>query len=251
MEFPEYTPVCPEGVTELVLTVTPEQTDGGGVMRLDALAHAMELATREQFRQAGWTQRAFDDQNLVWVISWTAIQIKRLPREEESLLLRVWPGRKKLSMHVRKYALYTASGEPLAGTASFFLLMDRAKRTLAPQSAGPDLPPVALPGEAENPPMRVPFPENLPDHRTRTVSAGEIDANGHMNNACYLAWAEELCDPTYRASHAPRSVWVQYTKELKEGQTAILDWALEDNRLCVCAAADGADAFLAVIQYQE
>ena len=251
MTVPDYTPLCPAGVTELALTVTPEQTDGGGVMRLDALTHAMELATREQLQTSGWTQAVFDAKNLVWVIAWTSIQIERMPQAGESLLLRVWPGQKKLSMHVRKYAVYSAAGEPLAGAASLFLLMDRVKRTLAPQSAGPEFPAVIIPGEAENPPMRIPFPEKLLNHSTRTVCAGEIDANGHMNNACYLAWADELCDPAYRASHEISAVWVQYTKELMEGQSAALDWALEDNRLCVRALADGADAFLAVIQYQK
>ena len=251
MTVPDYTPLCPAGVTELALTVTAEQTDGSGRMRLDALAHAMELATREQLQVSGWTQAVFDAKNLVWVIAWTSIQIERMPRAGESLLLRVWPGQKKMSMHVRKYAVYSAAGEPLAGAASLFLLMDRVKRTLAPQTAGPDLPAVTLPGEAENPPMRVLFPEKLPNRRVRTVSAGEIDANGHMNNACYLAWADALCDPAYRATHPPRSAWVQYTKELREGQTAALDWTMEENSLFVRGTTDGTDAFLAVIQYQQ
>ena len=251
MTVPDYTPLCPAGVTELTLTVTAEQTDGSGRMRLDALAHAMELATREQFQSHGWTKQTFDNQNLVWVIAWTSIQIMRLPRENEPIRLRVWAGRKKLSMHVRKYAVYTASGEPLASTASLFLLMDKEKRTLAPQTAAPDFPEVTLPGEAEIPTMRLPFPENPANHRTRTVSAGEIDSNGHMNNACYLAWADELCGPAYRANHAPRSVWVQYTKELKEGQTAALEFGMERDRLLVRAASDGAEAFLAAIQYRK
>lgn len=251
MDFPEYTPRCPEGVAELKITVSPGLADQEGKMRPEALAHAMETITEQQLEKHGWGRTALQKKNMVWVVGWTSIQIKRLPHCGESLLLRTWPGRDKFSMRVRKYAFYTAAGEALVSTASLFLLMDRKSRKMISSATNVNLPAVVIPGESDVPKLQIAFPERLPHNRLRTVCCDEIDANGHMNNSCYLAWADALCTSEYRTNHEPGSIWVQYAKELRESQTVVLEYGMEKDVLFVRGKADGANAFLAAIQYRK
>ena len=144
----------------------------------------------------------------------------------------------------------TEAGEPLVSAAVLFLPMDRRSRKLTLTADIPELPEVMLPGEANIPSLRQPFPHELSRQCVRTVCAHEIDENGHMNNTCYLKWASELCDQEFHAQHKPRSIWVQYISELTEGQRVTLEYAETGQRFFIRGTANQADSFLAVIQYE-
>ena len=216
--MPAFTPACPAGMLERELTVSPEQTDEAGRMRCEALAASMQQITEKHLHSFGWDRETLRDRNKIWVIGWSSIEILLLPRSGEALRLRVWPGEKKSGMHMRRYAFYTASGSPLVSAASIFLLMDADSRTLASGGDDLDIPAVSLPGEPAAPKLRISFPAGAGTKQRRVVRPEEIDANGHMNNTRYLAWAEEVPALAFRASHEPRAVWIQYVKELMQGR---------------------------------
>lgn len=250
MQFPAFTAHCCEGVLEIKFAVDRCHTDPFGRMPPQAVAQVMEAAVKQQMEGCGWGRETVEQKNLVWVVGWTSIQIKRLPHLGETLLVRIWPGRKKHSMHVRKFAFFTDAGEPLVSAAVLFLMMDRKTRKLALSAAEPVLMEVVIPGEADIPKLHEVFPSELPHKRTRIVASHEIDENGHMNNACYLEWAGALCEEQYLAQHEPRSIWVQYIKELTEGLTVTLEYVMKKQKLFVHGTANGGDIFLAVIQYK-
>ena len=112
------------------------------------------------------------------------------------------------------------------------------------------LPEVVIPVEADVPSLRKAFPEELPNQSLRTVCAYEIDENGHMNNTCYLQWADRFWEGGHRGQYEPCSIWVQYINELIEGQTVTLDYAVQGQSLFVRGTVDQVDSFLAVIQYE-
>ena len=249
VRFPAYTAHCPKGVLEMKLTIARCHTDSSGRMPPHVLAKVMEDAVKRQMEACGWGRETMVTKNVALVVGWTSIQIKRLPRLGESLLARIWPGRKKCSMHVRKYAFFTDVGEALVSAAVLFLPMDRTSRKLTVAEI-PVLPEVVISGEADVPSLRRAFPTKLPNQAVRTVRAHEIDENGHMNNTCYLQWANELWENDHRRQHEPRSIWVQYANELMEGQTVTLDYAVQGQRLYVRGSVNQTDSFLAVIQYE-
>lgn len=247
--FPAFTAHCPEGMLEITLTVSLCHTDSSEQMPPHALARVMEAAARRQMELCGWGRETVEKLNVTWVVGWTSIQIKRLPRLGERLLVRIWPGRKKCAMHVRKYGFFTHEGEALASAAVLFLPMDRTSRKLT-AAVIPAQPEVVIPGEADVPSLRRAFPEELPSRSVRTVCAYEIDENGHMNNTCYLQWADGLWAGDHRGRYEPCSIWVQYINELMEGQTVTLDYAVQGQCLYVRGSVNQADSFLAVIQYE-
>ena len=250
MGFPAFTACCPEGVLEMKFTAARCDTDPFGRMPPYMLAKVMETAMKQQMEMCGWGREMVEKTGVTWVVGWTSLQIRRLPHGGENLLVRIWPGRKKFSMHVRKYAFFTEAGEPLVSAAVLFLPMDRRSRKLTLTADIPELPEVMLPGEANIPSLRQPFPHELSRQCVRTVCAHEIDENGHMNNTCYLKWASELCDQEFHAQHKPRSIWVQYISELTEGQRVTLEYAETGQRFFIRGTANQADSFLAVIQYE-
>lgn len=73
------------------------------------------------------------------------------------------------------------------------------------------------------------MPAELTKQVTRVVQPTEIDKNGHMNNTCYLDWADDIRKIEGVNDKIPSYVWVQYIQELREGQKATLSYeAMED-----------------------
>lgn len=251
MTFPEYTINCPEGVYQLESKVTKEQTDACGRMKIGELARQMQVLTERHFDQnAGLSVDELTAQGKSWIIAWTDILIHKLPKEGETIQMRIWPGKNKAMMYSRKYAFYTMAGEPLMATASLFLLMDQKTRAVAePPEQLKILRPVEIAGEPKHPKMRSAFPAEYKNKVTRKVAPEEIDYNGHLNNSHYLDWAEELVDDSYMETHEPKEIWVQYTKELREGQEALLQFAWEEDTMYLRGSDGEKESFLLKITY--
>ena len=234
-QFPIFTPDCPEGVLEVIHTVSEQETDRAGYMHPAAFARQMQALTEAHFRT--FYERSIEYLNaagLSWVIVFTQMDFARLPKLGEKIRMRVWAGKKKAVMHTRKYAFYTFDGESLLTTASLFLLMDRESRKAA---ADPDwmsgLPAVVIPGEPKAPKMTRAFPADLDRLEGRRVDASEIDYNGHLNNSHYLDWTQALPAEEWLKGHALKSVWIEYSREMMEGQMAGMFHTFKDDCLYV------------------
>lgn len=245
MGIPVYTTECPQGVCQIVFEITEDMVNAAGRMSIGALARQMQRVTEIHFDQeAGLTGEELLAKGLSWVISWTNIEPERLPDKGETVILRVWPGKNKVNLYSRIYAMYTEAGELLMTTSSLFLLMDQKTRSVAVQPEEMKiLNPVTIAGEPNLPKLQQKFPEEYRNQRIRTVSADEIDYNGHLNNSRYLDWTEELLDKKFYATHTPKTIWVQYAKELRQGETAKLQYTWEENVMYLRGVHNGEDSF--------
>ncbi|MCC8151116.1 MAG: hypothetical protein LIO96_06595 [Lachnospiraceae bacterium] len=250
MGFPEYTADCPQGVFETIITVTDEMTDEYGMMRIGNLARVMETMTESHLSAYGLSREELQEEGKIWVIAWTSVEIEEIPKKGMKVLCRIWPGKNKAMMYTRRYAFYTPDGKPLACASSLFILMDQQRRTAAASSPKIGaIPIVALDGEPALPKMRVSFPEADYIHRERIVRPEEIDRNGHLNNTHYLDWAESLPGDSVFRLRIPKKVWVQYSRELKEGQRVDLQYACAENTLYLRGISDGAEAFALTMEF--
>lgn len=230
MVFPQYTTNCPEGVYEKRIQMTSQT----GYIRPGDLARQMEKITEEHLCTFGMGREKLRAEGKIWVIAWSAIHIQRLPKQGEALVLRLWPGKIKTMMYPRKYAFYTYEGECLICASSLFVLMDTETRGFAsPSAREKNIPAVVLPGEPEPPRLNMHFPIQLPRTVTRIVQPREIDKNGHLNNTHYLDWADELCGAECGQQQTPGFIWIQYIKELLEGQAAVLQYDKREDSLYI------------------
>ena len=251
MMFPKYTAICPQGVYQLVTEVSKKQTDTFGRMRIGDLARQMQTITEQHLNQSlGISIDELNASGKSWVIAWTQMNIIRLPECGEKILLRIWQGKNKAVMYSRKYAFYTMTGEPLVTTSSLFLLMDRDTRGMAvPPDQMKTIQPAKIEGEPDHPKMRMVFPSEYRNKVQRVVMPKEIDFNGHLNNSHYLDWVEEILDESYTRDHQPKSVWVQYSKELMEGQEVHLRFEWKGDTMYLCGSERETEAFLLQISF--
>ncbi|MGI5930946.1 MAG: acyl-ACP thioesterase domain-containing protein [Eubacterium sp.] len=242
---------CPDGVLQTIFRVKENQVNGSGNMTFGNLARAMEELTEAELEYYGMSQEYRKRTNQAWVISWTNIEVNRLPKTGEYVVLRIWPSKKKGGAHQRKYGFSTMTGEPLVWVSSLFLMIHSDSRSLAaPDSHLEQIPIVKIDGEPASPKLQIAFPETMDQKAERTVQGAEIDKNGHLNNAYYLDWAEEILEKSGKHIDMVKRVWVCYNKELLEGDTAELLYEDSDGEFYLKGNKGTETAFLMKIMFE-
>ena len=242
---------CPEGVFQSVIDISPEYVDVNNDVTPGALARLMQDATEAHMREVGLGYQTLRDQGLLWFIVWTSVWIKVLPKQGQTCVVRTWPGEVKLGMYSRRYAFYTEAGEELLVASSLFMMIDEATRKMVPPNELPsELAEIVMKGQSILPKQRLKFPE-LPLDQCHTVAEHEIDKNGHVNNAFYLDWAYGLMNTEYVAKHPLKFFWVQYAKELMQGQTVAMQNVFQNNEFYVKGVVEGDTSFMVKMDFEE
>ena len=134
--------------------------------------------------------------------------------------------------------------------SSLFLLMDQVTRRVAVQPEEMKIiNPVIISGEPNLPKLQQKFPKVYRNQLLRTVSTEEIDYNGHLNNSRYLDWTEALLDEEFYAEHTPKKIWVQYAKELQEGEKAKIQYVWEEDVMYLRGVHNGEESFLVKMMF--
>ena len=121
MGVPAFTAEHTKGVCQITFEISDEMINADGRMGIGSLARQMQKITEIHFDQeAGLTGEELLAKGLSWVISWTDIELVRMPNKGEKVILRIWPGKNKVNLYSRVYAMYTEAGEPLMATSSLF-----------------------------------------------------------------------------------------------------------------------------------
>ena len=162
---------------------------------------------------------------LYWVITRQKVQITRLPAAGEKITLETWPMPTTRVAYPRSTIARDAEGNELFRSISLWVLMDPASRALVlPGKSG-----VTVDGLLRGSELAVPgslVPKNFQNTACRTVCYTELDTNGHMNNARYLDWLEDLLPAAFHKTHTPREFTICYQSEATEGETLDLNWEL-------------------------
>lgn len=247
----DYTKTCPEGVYEAEFKVTKEMTAGNEKMQPGDFARELEKITEAHLRSFGMNRKSLLEEKKIWVISWNDIRISRLPKVGETVILRVWAGKKRAGMFSRFYGCYSAQGEALAGASSFFTLIDAETRTIAaPTEKIEQIPVVSLANEGKLPKMIQVFPENFAQQTERVVAPDEIDKNGHLNNTHYIDWAEDVVKDACGEERMPTSVWIRYEKELLVNETVTLKYTMEKDKLYLQGFRGEELSFSVILSYK-
>ena len=167
----------------------------------------------------------FGHTRLYWVVTRQKVQITRLPAAGETVTLETWPMPTTRVAYPRSTIAYDAQGNELFRSISLWVLMDPESRAMVlPGKSG-----VTVDGLLRGSELAVPgslTPRVLENTAARTVCYTELDVNGHMNNARYLDWLDDLLPSAFHENHSPREFTVCYLSEAREGETVELHWEL-------------------------
>ena len=232
-----------ENVFEKEYIIEESQTDIAGKASPGALAGIMQDITVSHMNSHGITVESMREKKLIWVIVCTQINISRLPEAGERVEQYTWPGAEKFGMQSRRYVFFTKDGEELLNAASLFLLVDSASRSLSESAKETvSLPVVVMEGEPKLPKMMQKFPALL-FGKSHEAAGSEIDYNGHVNNAVYLDWADSIFDSAFLKTRRLKAFWVQYDKEILEGQKVQMSYTADAGSVWLKGAVGGTECF--------
>ena len=216
-----------ENIFRKTYTIQDNCTD-----RFDRLKHSMILfyaqdAATSHCARLGLDWDTMAAKGMFWAVTRTKVQVERLPSHGETVTVETWPMPTTRVAYPRAMAMYDEQGELLLRTVSLWVLVDLEKRTMIlPGKSGVDVGGI-LRGNELKAPAGIPPAET--DHMARrTVAYTDLDVNGHLNNARYLDWVDDLSGSDFHGSHRLREMTLVYAQEAREGQELDLLWSWND-----------------------
>jgi acyl-ACP thioesterase len=169
-----------------------------------------------------------------WILSRISVLVERRPKFRETVTIRSWPrGWEKLFAR-RDYDIRDASDTPIVRARSCWIIIDMEKRRpLRPQAVMDALPLNegidALPSGAIGLEAR----DNLVKAGERKAAYSDIDYLGHVNNARYIQWLQDVLQPELLEGAGKMRLDINYLNEIKPGETTDI----------LCAPLDETGAF--------
>lgn len=217
-------------IFEQTVTVQNGDVNKNGVMKLSALLHAVQEISGGHSDRLGHTWDALAGMGLFWAVLRHRAVIHRLPKVGEVMHLQTWPMPATRSAYPRAVRAMDSQGNILFETVSLWVLMSTQTRTMVlPGKSGVVVPGILRGIEADSPSSL--SPGNHENAALWCVGADDLDINGHVNNAKYLDYVENLME---NKALSPGELTVCYLAETLLGQEITLRWSLsEDGNLSV------------------
>jgi acyl-ACP thioesterase len=202
-----------------------------GFFQETAISHAASLGVgRDALAKAGQG----------WILSRISVFMESRPRYRDTVTVESWPRGSEKLFALRDYDMRDASGSPVIRGRSGWLILDIARRRpLRVQQVMEKLPlNDGINAMAASSPS-LSARENLMKVGERRAGYSDIDYYGHVNNARYIQWIQDILDPDMLDKADQLRLDVNYLSEVLPGELVDL-WSapIDVGRPPESAAAD-------------
>lgn len=203
--------------------IRPTEVDRYGRLKPSAMLLYIQQTAGEHSDSYDLTYEALAQRGIFWAVIRHKIEVTRLPRENEKITLETWPMPTTRVAFPRSTMAYDQQGNVLFRSICLWILMDLNTRSmLLPGKSGVDVAGFLRGDELPTPKSLLPLP--LANSNPRCVVFSDLDRNGHMNNARYLDWVQDLLPSDHHRDHPIRELTMSYINEALEGQNLDLTW---------------------------
>ena len=211
--------------------IRPTDVDRFGRLKPSMLLLYIQHTAGEHSDALSYTYDGMAKQGIFWAVIRHKVQISRLPMEGEAVTVETWPMPTTRVAYPRATVAYDAQGRELFRSTCLWVLMDIVNRNmLVPKKSGVNIEGILRGNELPTPGSLLPKP--LENSVERKVLFSDLDKNGHMNNARYLDWLQDLLPADFHRDHPMKEMVMCYINEALEGQKLDQTWQLnEENQL--------------------
>jgi acyl-ACP thioesterase len=181
-----------------------------GFFQETAISHAADLGVgRDALAEAGQA----------WILSRISVFMESRPRYGDTVTVESWPRGWEKLFALRDYDMRDASGRPLIRGRSGWLILDvERRRPVRVQQIMEKLPLNeginAMAASAPSLGAR----ENLVKTGERRAGYSDIDYYGHVNNARYIQWIQDMLDPDMLDKADQLRLDMNYLSEVLPGE---------------------------------
>ena len=200
-----------------------------------------------QSSKFGYGLNDMQKKGLGWIILYWKIKIFRRPCWYETLKVSTWIREiSKVSLY-RNYEILDENGERIAIACSKWILFDVSNHNIlkiTPEIQENFIKPVNKSVFEDTNDIKFQIPENLSFKMDYLVSKRDIDTNFHVNNVCYVDFANEIVE-TERFSNME----VMYKHEAKLGEKLAFYTKKEDTLTYIVIKSKETDELKCILKF--
>ncbi|MCK9170652.1 MAG: thioesterase [Treponema sp.] len=182
----------------------------------------------EDYHQRGLSFKFLAENHIAILLSRISFRFHRIPKANDIITISTWEEKPEPLQLIRSYEIKSSNGISLVSGIGSWLIVDydshrivRPKYfTLRPETERKEHHDCLDAG-------KIVIPENLIELGERPICYSDIDANGHMNNSRYGAFAIDCLPESYQQKDFT-DFRMNYSKEAKEGEKVHLFGAFDD-----------------------
>ena len=203
-------------IYEWKLRIRSEHVNKNRILRTSSLFRLLQETSIAHTQKLGFGRDKTLDRGLLWIISRQVMQIAEMPRYDDEILIRSWPG-DMLHVFFPRFYEILLGGECIIRGESLWLLMEEKTRTMAfPAEYG-----ILIPGIPDGPASGISSAIRAPENAALSFSErliprfSQTDINGHINNANYFDIIDDLLPENVTACCYPSRIEAEYLTEIR------------------------------------
>lgn len=200
------------------------------------------------YTKKGYSHSWLWERNYVFLVSRVAVHIERMPRADEVITVTTWEREVKGALFYRDFSMKDVDGNVVVeGSTAWVLANPLTRQILRPSEfegvtdTHPDIKANTLPLG------KIKTPAEMIEVATRKIVYSDIDANGHVYNAVYLAIA---CDylPSEFIENDICDFQINFKQEAKLHQALTIKTDIQDKTAYITGEFDGIVSYEAMIK---
>jgi len=175
-----------------------------------AISHAADL---------GVGMDMLENTGQAWILSRLSIFAERRPLFDEAVMISSWPRRREKLFAYRDYEIRDSFGAAaVRGRAAWLIIDIEKRRPLRIEPILESLPPNDGIDAFPAGPAGLGARENLVNKMKRAALYSDIDYFGHVNNARYVQWIQDVTDSDVLTAADQIRLDINYTSEVRPGE---------------------------------
>ena len=227
--------------------ITTNEADFNLDMKLSSIFLFFQEASSIHSELLGVGKSETLDKNLHWVISRFDVVIDRIPKYNEKVKVKTYPGSNNGLFFFRHYLITDMKDNVLVRGISNWLVIDASSHQIKRNPFGNYiLPTYSMENELPNP-MKVVGEANSLLY-TRKIRYSDIDLNTHLNNTRYIDLIQDSFDLDFYKSHRISKFSINYNLELVAGDEVSI-YRSDTDPYIICGRKDDKDHFIASLSF--
>lgn len=190
-----------------------------GVASVPTLCSYLQEAAGHHADALGVSIQRLHANDQAWVLAHLRVEINRLPRWEEVIIVETWPSGIERIYATREFVLRGENGTIARATSAWVVFDLDNRRPARPPRALNSIDPPDRPPAAPHDWNDLPHPEQTMYGRTFDVRYHDLDVNRHVNNVHVLEWALETLPVEVHESYRCTQVALQFVGETQHGDS--------------------------------
>lgn len=200
-------------------TVQSSEVDPFYEMKLSSLFLLMQDIATKHAEEIGIGFASIIQKNMYWVITRYSIDVNRMPKYSENIVVKTYTGSDMKFMFPRYFEIKSENGETLIKASSMWCILSKdTHRVVMNPFDGKVIPPTHYDGE-EPLPKKVDRASALNLVDERKVRYSDIDLNSHVNNTRYIEYLSDVHNIDFYQKNVIKHITINYEKELMNRDT--------------------------------